>query len=284
MLRLAIFADIHGKFLLPFKLVDYYQTLTGQAIDAIIQCGDMGVFPDKNNMDKATLRHARHDRDELGFMDNFVKMDSDIAKFLNTLNIPMYAVRGNHENHDFLDNLENNSDKNLPYFHIDCYQKIRVLKTGFPLILTNDTDSISLLGIGRIGDRKGREHKTFIQNYEREQLKKLYKTCGDIDILITHDKPIESIRGYGSSDVADALDNIAFCYHFYGHTGEPYHETLADNGITQSVKIKELEFNKKGKLETGSMIILEKDKDNISIKSVPLFDIIHFDKESWRYI
>ena len=140
------------------------------------------------------------------------------------------------------------------------------------------------MGIGRIGDRKGREHKTFIQNYEREQLKKLYKTCGGIDILITHDKPIESIRGYGSSDVADALDNIAFCYHFYGHTGEPYHETLADNGITQSVKIKELEFNQKGKLEIGSMIILEKDKENISIKSVPLFDIIHFDKESWRYV
>ena len=71
---------------------------------------------------------------------------------------------------------------------------------------------------------------------------------------------------------------------FYGHTGEPYHETLADNGITQSIKIKELEFNQKGKLETGCMIILEKNKDNISIKSVPLFDIIHFDKESWRYM
>jgi hypothetical protein len=45
-----------------------------------------------------------------------------------------------------------------------------------------------------------------------------------------------------------------------------------------------LEFNQKGKLETGCMIILEKNKDNISIKSVPLFDIIHFDKESWRYM
>ena len=36
MLRLAIFADIHGKFLLPFKLVDYYQNRTGKKIDFII--------------------------------------------------------------------------------------------------------------------------------------------------------------------------------------------------------------------------------------------------------
>ena len=28
MIRVAIFADIHGKFLLPFKLVDRYQQLT----------------------------------------------------------------------------------------------------------------------------------------------------------------------------------------------------------------------------------------------------------------
>lgn len=56
MLRLAIFADIHGKFLLPFKLVHHYQTLTGEKIDGILQCGDMGAFPDKNRMDKATPR------------------------------------------------------------------------------------------------------------------------------------------------------------------------------------------------------------------------------------
>lgn len=101
MIRLAIFADIHGKFLLPFKLVDYYQNLTGKKIDYIIQCGDMGAFVDKNNMDKATLRRAKHDRDKLGFMDNFIKPNTQIAQFLKTLNIPMYAVRGNHEDHDF---------------------------------------------------------------------------------------------------------------------------------------------------------------------------------------
>ncbi len=44
MLRCAIFADIHGKFLLPFKLVYHYQKITGETIDFILQCGDMGIF------------------------------------------------------------------------------------------------------------------------------------------------------------------------------------------------------------------------------------------------
>ena len=71
MIRLALFADIHGKFLLPFKLAHHYQQTTGRSIDLIVQCGNMGAFPDKGRMDKATLRHAARDRDELGFMDNF---------------------------------------------------------------------------------------------------------------------------------------------------------------------------------------------------------------------
>ena len=158
MIRLAIFADVHGKLLLPFKLVDYYQKKMGQTIDAIIQCGDMGAFPHKDTMDKATLKHARNDRDELGFMDNFVRPNQKVSEFLKVLNVPMYAVWGNHECHDFLDDLEIRSNKNCPYFKIDCYGMIRVLKTGHVLSITNDKDAISLMGIGRIGDTKGRKN------------------------------------------------------------------------------------------------------------------------------
>lgn len=281
MIRLAIFADIHGKFLLPFKLVDYYQNFTGDKIDAIIQCGDMGAFVSKSNMDKATLRHAKHDRDELGFMDDFVRPNKHIALFLKTLNIPMYAVRGNHEDHDFLDDLENQSG-DLPYFTIDAYEMVKVLKTGHHFTLKNDSDDISLVGVGRIGDIKGRTDKKFIQAYEKQQLKKLYKHSGDIDLLISHDKASQSIRGYGSQEIAELLDNIAFRHHFHGHTGEPFHHYMAENGITHTVKIKELEFNQKGKLEAGCMLILEKVGDDISIKDVPLHEIVHFDKSSWH--
>lgn len=284
MLRLALFADIHGKFLLPFKLVHHYQTLTGKKIDYIIQCGDMGAFPNKNTMDKATLRHAQNDPDELGFLRQFCQKNKDIEQFLNALNVNMLCVRGNHEDHLFLDKLEQDAVlNNQTYFPIDVYQKVWVMRTGMPIILDNANEKISLIGIGRIGDKKGRKYSQFIQDYEYKALKKLFKSKQDFDILITHDKPSESIRGYGSTQIRETLNNITFSYHFYGHTGEPFNVELSDNGITQSVKIKELEFNQDGKLSDGCMIILEKSGDKIGIEKIPLKDIISFMKNTWQY-
>ncbi|MFB2589138.1 metallophosphoesterase [Acinetobacter sp. c1-l78] len=289
MLRVAIFADIHGKFLLPFKLVEHYQNLYQEKIDLILQCGDMGAFPDKNKMDKATLRHALNDRDELGFSNDFVKSHAEIATYLDKLNINMYCVRGNHEDHAFLDELEYLAKlHDHPYFPIDIYQRIWVCRTGVPFILQNKNEQLSVVGIGRIGDKKGRHHPQFIQNAEREQLKKLGKKSPDIDILITHDKASESKRGYGAFEIEDILDKIAFKYHFHGHTGEDYHVYLAENGITHSVKIKELEFNREGKLEYGCMIILEKYHDKhgeqLNFKVVALNDIIQFMHKTWHYL
>lgn len=318
MIRVAIFADIHGKFLLPFKLVDRYQQLTGNKIDLILQCGDMGAFPDKSRMDKATLRHAKSDRDELGFIDDFVTSQSDVLAFLDKLDIDMLCVRGNHEDHEFLDELEQvaeTSDKAA--FSIDAYKRIWVCRSGVPIVISknaniksvnnktltsalsiadiiarkahgtkilNDAATLSIVGVGRIGDIKGRQHPPFIQDYERLMLRKLTKYNQSFDILISHDKASDSQRGYGSPDIKQLLDQVLFTYHFYGHTGEAYLQSVAENGMTNSVKVKELEFNGSGKLEKGCMIILEKSALDIHISSVPLVDIIDFHKNTWRFM
>ena len=175
MIRLALFADIHGRFLLPFKLAHHYQQTTGKSIDLIVQCGDMGAFPDNSRMDKATLRHAARDRDELGFIDDFVHAKPPIAQFLDRLNLNMLCVRGNHEDHKFLDELERQSVQAA--FPIDVYQRVWVLKTGEPFVLQKDGESLEILGIGRIGDRKQRPHGEFIQEYERQTLRCFIKDC-----------------------------------------------------------------------------------------------------------
>ena len=289
MIRLALFADIHGKFLLPFKLAHRYQQTTGKSIDLIVQCGDMGAFPDKSRMDKATLRHAARDRDELGFMDDFVHAKPPIAQFLDRLNLNMLCVRGNHEDHEFLDELERQSVHAA--FPIDAYRRVWVLKTGEPFVLQKDGESLEILGIGRIGDRKQRPHGEFIQEYERQTLRRFIKDClknkHDPDVLITHDQPADSQSGYGAEEIANVLDQLAFAYHFYGHTGEAYRQNLADNGITLSVKIKELEFDRQGKLSEGCMLILEVEQQEggkqFTLSPVPLNEIIHFMRDTWRY-
>lgn len=280
-MKIALFSDIHGKILLPFKLVDLYQKETGSKIDFILQCGDMGAYPNIENLDKATIKHAQYDRDELGFHDDFTKINQEIKAFLDELNINMICVRGNHEDHDFLDHLEKeNSQDSL--FPIDIYERVFVCKSGFIQKLETENEVLNFVGIGRIGDRKGRTEKRFIQDYERKEIKKLLKTKDTFDILITHDKDDSSQRGYGMAEIREVLDNVIFHYHFYGHTGEPFKEETDFNGITQSIKIKELEFNDSGILEKGCMVILTKENGKLSIEIVDQKMTNKMTKFNWK--
>ncbi|NLR68157.1 serine/threonine protein phosphatase [Chitinophaga varians] len=266
-MRLAIFADVHGKLLLPFKLVDLYQQQTGKKIDFILQCGDMGAYPDIHNLDKATLKHARQNRDELGFHDDFIREQPAVRQLLDRLNIDMICVRGNHEDHDFLDKLEQ-ANTALPRFPIDIYHRVFVCRSGVKQELRKEQEVIYLAGIGRIGDAKGRTDKRFIQEYEQREVKRLLKSSGHLDILLTHDKDDSSQRGYGMRAIREVLDHVPVLYHFYGHTGEPFRQEADTNGITQSVKVSELEFGPSGILPEGCMLIIEHQSEGFSALEV----------------
>jgi predicted phosphodiesterase len=284
-MKIALFADIHGKILLPFKLVDLYQKETGNKIDLILQCGDIGAFPSITNLDKATLRHALDDPDELGFMDDFVAKNPSIEKYLNDLNLNMICVRGNHEDHLYLDEIERASGKQNPLFPIDIYRRVWVCKSGMEQEFIKDDVILRFVGIGRIGDRKGRKSPEFIQDYERKVIQKLHHSKQTFDILITHDKDDSSQRGYGMPEIQALLNNVLFHFHFYGHTGEPFYQEIAVNGITQAIKIKELEFNRNGMLSEGCMVILEK-KDNyteMEMKIVEQSITNKITKHNWKY-
>lgn len=282
MIRIALFSDIHGKFLLPFNLVDLYQQLTCERIDLILQCGDMGAFPDLEALDKATLKHASGDRDELGFADHFVKSETNISAFLEELNTEMICVRGNHEDHDFLDETEA-AHPEAVRFPIDVYRKVWVCKTGYLQTWQKGKESLTFAGIGRIGDRKGRSEKRFIQEYERKALQKLMKKVDTLDVLISHDKDDRGDQGYGMKEIRSFLDEVPCHYHFYGHTGEPYQDRLDENGITRSIKIRELEFEAGGALPEGCMVILEKPENGVfDLKVVGKKITNQLTKHAWK--
>ena len=280
-MKIAVFADLHGKILLPFKLVDLYQTQTGEKIDLILQCGDAGIFPDTKKLDRATLKHAKTDRDELGFADDFMVLKPQISRFLEKLNLQMICVRGNHEDHDFLDNLESQSEQDL--FSVDVYKRVWVCKTGKMLTFTAGNQTLTVVGIGRTGDRKGRMDQRFIQPYEKLAIKKLIKTKETPDLLITHDRDPQEY-GYGMTEIRDILDEMLFHYHFYGHTGQHFQQETDLNGYTTSVKIKELEFNEDGILEKGCMLIVTKINDTFHLEVVTQKLTNLLTKFNWKLI
>ena len=281
-MKIAIFADIHGKVLLPFRLVDYYQKVTGEKIDLILQCGDVGVFPDLSRLDKATAKHAEEDRDELGFYDHFTRINPDIRNYLDLLNIDMLCVRGNHEDHDYLNEIEQRYSKESIY-PVDAYQRVWMFRSGCIHRFETGSETLDIVGIGRIGDEECKREQRFIQEYERKQIKKLIDSVGKADILITHDKSCSSKRGYGLPEIGEVLNNILIPYHFYGHTGEVYNEELDENGITTSVKIRELEFRKM-MLPLDCMVILDKQSENMTIKTVSRQILSMFTRQNWKEV
>ncbi len=256
-MTILLLADLHGSIFLAFKLAARLQRERGLKLDLILQCGDMGIYPDTSQLDKATLRHARHDDTELGFSRYFVQPHKDVQSVLNELSCDMVCVRGNHEDHAFLDRLEQASTESR--FPVDCYQRVFVGKTGHIQTFGSGDETLQVASIGRIGyrgNKKPTEAPRYIQHYEREALRKLRKQASHLDILLSHDCPLHFFdKDFGMTEIREFLNFHKPFYHFYGHTGHPYQAVLDDNGFTTSVKIAELEWQN-GSLPDGSLVLL----------------------------
>jgi Icc-related predicted phosphoesterase len=242
-MNIAIFSDIHGRILLCFKLVERYQRETGEHIDLIIQCGDLGIFPDESRLDKATKRYAKIDGTELGFQRLFAKPHKEAEEVLSKVDCSMICVRGNHEDHTYLDELERKTEGAL--FSVDCYERIYLLKSGVPYNFRSGADQLDLLGIGRIGPPIGEPETSkekYIQEYEKKRLADI-DTNVNVDILLTHDSARDLVsEGFGMTEIRTFLDKNKPVYHFFGHTGQPFEKRMDSNGITVSAKMSDLEW------------------------------------------
>ena len=284
----AVFADVHGRILLAFKVVDRYQRETGEHIDVILQCGDVGIFPDTSKLDRATIRHAESDPTELGFSDHFVEPKPEVEELLARLSCNMVCVRGNHEDHEFLDRLEEQSQNAA--FPVDCYQRILVLKTGVPYEAAWNDSTLRILGIGRVGPPVGEtdlEKPKYIQPHEQSRLSML--PDAQVDVLVTHDARRDFIRpGIGMAEISETLDRYAPAYHFFGHTGEPFHRNTDRNGITVCSKLSDFEWEEsdRGKrLKTGCLGVLRwRSSDDHNFEVITASWLNEYTPHTWRYL
>lgn len=227
----------------------------GINVDFILQCGDAGIFPDLLKLDRATLKHASVDKSEIGFSRFFTTPDARIKELLNGSDFPMICVRGNHEDHGYLDGLE--LKHTGPCFPVDCYNRIFVLKTGEICTLTRNNECVNIMGIGRIGSRNMEKSQRYLQDYERKKLERIQINT-QIDILITHDSALDFVtHGYGMPEIRYILNRYEPRYHFFGHTGTPFTNCIDENNFTASVKVAELRLTENRTLSEGSVLLLK---------------------------
>ena len=286
-MQIAVFADVHGRVELCFKLCARWQQETGQTLDFILQAGDLGAFFDRSRLDRATVRHAQLDPSELGFLDDFTVANDRIAAVLSQTTCPLIFVRGNHEDHQALDALE--QQYSGPLFPIDVYQRIYCLKTGLPTVLRAADANLTLLGIGRIGTVIGEPEPyqpKYIQPDEQERVYRLGRE--PIDVLLTHDSARDAVtRGFGMAEIRDVLDGYRPIYHFYGHTEEPGYQRRDANGVTLAGKLSDLSWDHEhgGRLRAGCMAILTwRGRDDHALAVVDDPWLREYHRATWQYL
>ncbi len=262
-MNIALFADLHGRILLCFKLCARWEKETGQKIDLILQAGDLGAFPEVSRLDKATQKRAREDETVLGFMHHFLHYHPHEAAILTQTTCPLIFVRGNHEDHCWLDELEQQTSQ--PIFPIDAYQRLWCLKSGMPFTFRRADEEVTILGIGRVGVPDGKEdlqQAKYIQHYEVQRLLQL--PAMSVDILLTHDTARHFVKqGAGLAEIHTALTTHTPQYHFFGHYGKvrqiKSYKCAKKSTKTISCKLADLRWDKTVKsmtLEDGAMGIL----------------------------
>jgi len=287
-MNIAILADVHGRILLAFKVVERYQRETGEHIDLILQCGDVGIFPDTTRLDNATKRHAELDGTELGFAEYFVEPRDEVEAVLSKLRCNMICVRGNHEDHSHLDALENETDE--PIYPVDCYQRVWVMKTGEIFTAEFGPQQLRVLGVGRVGPPTGETDPTlpkYIQARERVRLSRL--DTRSFDVLLTHDARRDFIRpGIGMEEIGTILDNYRPVYHFFGHTGKPVREMVDQNGTTIASKLSDFEWEETDRgqcLKDGCLGILRwKSREEQEYEVVAAQWLREYTPHTWTYL
>jgi Icc-related predicted phosphoesterase len=285
-MNIAVFADLHGRILLAFKLCARWQQETGETIDLILQAGDLGAYPATSQLDRATIKHAQKDPTELGFSNDFTIYRDDVAAILSQTKCPMWFVRGNHEDHTWLDTIEQQHEDSI--FPVDVYQRIFCMKSGLPTTFNANGSTITVMGIGRIaplpGEQKVAQSK-YIQPYELERIYNLDNP--HIDILLTHDTALDFLTvNFGMEEIRLVLDSFTPAYHFHGHTEQPYYQKMDTKGKTIVIKLSDLHWNDKtshSSLEAGGMGILRwlnSQKHQFEVVEADWFN--HYTAQSWR--
>jgi hypothetical protein len=155
-LYIAVLGDVHGHLTLAFRILRRWQDETGNALDLILQVGDLGAFPPPFRLDDATRRFAERDRDELGFAE-YHDGGPEAAEVFGPDALPhralaaeMWFIKGNHEDFVFLDEVSAGATAPAP---VDAFGAVRYLPSGRVYEFAQRDRIVRIGVLGGISDR-----------------------------------------------------------------------------------------------------------------------------------
>lgn len=231
----AVFGDIHGRIALMLYLCQLWQEQTGRALDGVLQCGDMGAFPDHSRLDRATKRHAQRDPDELAYK-AFVNDTSEARRWLGVEGPRVLWCRGNHEDFEHLALFAQPAP-------VDRYGRLWYLPDGS----TSELAGVRVGGFGGIAasDERGfSDHRTAFADEPPQ-------------ILLTHAGPRSDAFGVGSELLSELCRRIRPEVHLFGH----HHRVFGPDpgpGGSMLVGLEHLDWTRDSGLKRGCWGILSR--------------------------
>lgn len=198
-----------------FVAVATWQTKTSKRFDLIIQAGDIGAYPNKDQTDPADDPHFAADPSEADFA-RMLKADGKQAEALRSLRqqfaSPVYCIRGNHEDFDWLNGLPQDQETGIA--RMDSFDLLHYVPDG--TVQQFGDVCIAFLG----GEETDESDPGAIDRDAYESLMELEP--GKVDLLVTHDGPYGLSIGYhgqtqGSQLITDLVAHIQPTYHVSGH-------------------------------------------------------------------
>jgi Icc-related predicted phosphoesterase len=251
-LNIAILGDLHGHFTLSYRLLKRWEKENNETIDIILQVGDLGAFPPPFKVDKTAMYFAEKDPDELSFI-NYYQGSLEADEILGTngneerkIIANMYFIKGNHEDFEFLHNLNRDSSEGIP---VHYYGKIFFFKNGSMDHIGIGENMLKIGYLGGIAYNNSSGNNPISQLYTKSEVRNLFANGENIDIFLTHDVPFNTLyEDIGSLDILNFIKEFQPQYHFCGH----YHkkgQKIDVPGQTKSYLLNEVNFQKSNKVK-----------------------------------
>lgn len=255
-MKIAFIGDIHGRIFHTIAALIMWQTKYKEKLDMIIQVGDFAAYP---NPDEELLKDKfiQQDPTELDFskyINANGKLKEDLRYASSYLKCPIYFLRGNHEDFEWLKLISN--DGNI-IANVDDYNLVQYVPDGKVM----EVNGIKVAFLGGI-ETAEREERSINEDIYNELIDK-YKSR-EIDILVTHDAPYGVAIGFkgqvqGSKKITKLVEILQPKFLIAGH----YHHMIGPQHIENtmylglSILVPPLRKDESRRVQPGSIAILD---------------------------